>query len=134
MDRIRKNPFTKFLETHYKTIICAVAALVVIIALVGFFRNYRRETFENESDASFKFFYVDWCPHCKTAKPEFESCANTSVNFETINCESPENAELIKGYDIEGYPTIILEKDGVKIPYEGDRSTTAMESFLNDQL
>ena len=134
LNTIRKNPLTSFVGTHYKTIICVVAALVVIIALVGFYRNYRREGFQNDTLASFKLFYVDWCPHCKTTKPEFENCSKQSIKFESINCESEENADLIKGYDIEGYPTLIFEKDGNKIPYDGERSTEAMEAFLDEQM
>ena len=125
----------KFLNKNKKVILCVVAALVIVLALVGYFRNFRRENFtETEDKPTFRFFYVDWCPHCKQAKPEFKNCSNPSVKFETINCEDPKNKELIQGYDIEGYPTIILDKDGKQISYEGERTAEAMEQFLNEQL
>ena len=68
-------------------------------------------------------FYVDWCPHCKTAKPEWNKMKDKyegktingyKVNFTEYNCtkESPEIDNLLDQYKIEGYPTIKLVKDG----------------------
>lgn len=62
-------------------------------------------------------FYVDWCPHCKTAGPEwelFESRYNNTTMDKTqyvinsVNCteETPEIEGLISKYKIEGYPTV----------------------------
>lgn len=40
--------------------------------------------------ANIYFFFVDWCPHCKTAKPEWNlfktKYDNTEVNGYTIKC------------------------------------------------
>ena len=43
--------------------------------------------------ASIYFFYVDWCPHCKTAKPEWNTFKLKYNNIE-------HNGYIIKCYDI----------------------------------
>jgi thiol-disulfide isomerase/thioredoxin len=96
-------------------------------------------------DAELMLFYVDWCPHCKTAKPvwdelksEFE---NKKINgykilFTEINCtnETPEIESLINKFKIEGYPTIKLLKDGNIIEYDAKPNKSTLVEFLNTAL
>jgi thiol-disulfide isomerase/thioredoxin len=91
------------------------------------------------------FFYVDWCPHCKTAKPDWEELKseyeNKTINgyhvkFTEINCteESTEIVDLINKYNIEGYPTVKLLKDGQIIEYDAKPSKDTLTQFLNSVL
>jgi len=95
--------------------------------------------------ATLMLFYVDWCPHCKTAKPEWESLKEDydgksingyTVNFMEYNCtnESSETTELMDKYSIEGYPTIRLVKDNQVIEYDAKPTKSTMEQFLNTVL
>lgn len=95
--------------------------------------------------ATLMLFYVDWCPHCKTAKPEWESLKSDydgksingyTVNFIEYNCtnESAENTQLMDKYNIEGYPTIKLVKDNQVIEYDAKPTKSTMEQFLNTVL
>ena len=95
--------------------------------------------------AELMFFYVDWCPHCKTAKPDWEELKseyeNKTINgyhvkFTEINCteESDEIEKLINKYSIEGYPTIKLLKDGQIIEYDAKPSKDTLIQFLNSVL
>jgi thiol-disulfide isomerase/thioredoxin len=90
-------------------------------------------------------FYVDWCPHCKTAKPEWNKMKDKydgktingyKVNFTEYNCtkESPEIDNLLDQYKIEGYPTIKLVKDGQVIEYDAKPTESTMTQFLNTVL
>ena len=90
-------------------------------------------------------FTVDWCPHCKTAKPEWENLKaeyeNKPINgyniiFTEHNCtaESAEVEELMNKYKIEGYPTIKLLKDNQVIEYDAKPTKTTLEQFLNTVL
>jgi thiol-disulfide isomerase/thioredoxin len=92
--------------------------------------------------ATLMLFYVDWCPHCKTAKPEWETLKSEydgksingyTVTFEEYNCtnETAETAELMDKYSIEGYPTIKLVKDNQIIEYDAKPTKSTMEQFLN---
>jgi len=95
--------------------------------------------------AELMMFYVDWCPHCKTAKPEWENLKaeyeGTSINGYTIlftehNCtnETAEIEQLINKYKIEGYPTIKLLKDNQIIEYDAKPTKATLEQFLNTVL
>lgn len=92
--------------------------------------------------AELMFFFADWCPHCKAAKPiwndlkaEYE---NKTVNgyriiFTEIDCseETPEVEKLMNQYNIEGYPTIKLIKDGQVIEYDAKPTKENLHKFLN---
>ena len=133
LQRIKNNVITKFISNNSKIIICVVAALVIALALIGYFRNYRRENFNSDSKADFFMFSVDWCPHCKAAKPEFSACKNPSVNLKIINCEDDANSDLISGFNIEGYPTFALVKDGNTQYYDGERTTAGLDGWLSEK-
>jgi len=97
------------------------------------------------SQAELLFFYTDWCPHCKTAKPVWNDIKseyeNKTINgytvvFTDVNC-TEENAEVEKmmnQYNIEGYPTIKLLKDGQVIEYDAKPTRETLEQFLNTVL
>lgn len=96
-------------------------------------------------DAELMFFYADWCPHCKAAKPiwndmkaEYE---NKTVNgytiiFTEVDCseESAEVEKLMNQYGIEGYPTIKLIKDGQVIEFDAKPTKESLTKFLNTML
>lgn len=99
----------------------------------------------NGNTAELMFFYADWCPHCKAAKPimndlkaEYE---NKTINgykiiFTDIDCteNSDEIEKLMDRYNIEGYPTIKLIKDGQVIEYDAKPSKETLIKFLNTVL
>lgn len=83
-------------------------------------------------------FKVDWCPHCKSAKPIFDEIEKEqkgkpingyTVTFTTVDCEAePDMADKFK---IEGYPTIKLVKDGQVIEYDAKPEKDKITEFLN---
>ena len=95
--------------------------------------------------AELLFFYADWCPHCKVAKPiwneiksEYE---NKTINgyqiiFTEYDCteESAEVEKLMNQYSVEGYPTIKLLKDGQIIDYDAKPTKETLTKFLNTVL
>jgi thiol-disulfide isomerase/thioredoxin len=99
----------------------------------------------NGNTAELLFFYADWCPHCKTAKPiwnelktEYE---NKTINgykviFTEVNCseETAEVDKLMNQFNVEGYPTIKLLKDGQIIEYDAKPSKDTLVQFLNTVL
>lgn len=95
--------------------------------------------------ATMMLFYVDWCPHCKTAKPEWNDLKaeydgkvinGYTITFVEYNCtnESAEVSSLMDKYNIEGYPTIKLLKDNQIIEYDAKPTKSTMEQFLNTVL
>jgi thiol-disulfide isomerase/thioredoxin len=91
------------------------------------------------------FFYADWCPHCKAAKPiwndlksEYENKTINGYNvvFTEVDCseETAEVEKLMNQYNVEGYPTIKLIKDGQVIEYDAKPSKETLTKFLNTVL
>jgi thiol-disulfide isomerase/thioredoxin len=87
------------------------------------------------------FFYVDWCPHCKTAYPEWVKFKNQyndeemngyNVSCVELNCtdETPEVLSAINEYIIEAFPTIKMLKDNQKIEFDAKITYSALEKFL----
>jgi len=96
------------------------------------------------------FFYADWCPHCKKAKPEWEDFVKNNdgktfndmkLKCHTIDCTDDSStdvvdtgittAEMIKKYNIEGYPTIKLVKGSTTYDYDSKITRTSLETFVN---
>ena len=148
----------KALDTilQYKLQIIAVVAFCILGYLfynqfinkdAAFTANREHATSDPNSNktAQMMLFFVDWCPHCKTAKPEWESLKSEyegkqingyTVTFTEYNCtaETSENEELMNKYKIEGYPTIKLLKGGQVIEYDAKPTKVTMEQFLHTVL
>lgn len=89
-------------------------------------------------DTRFTMFGVDWCPHCVSAKPKFESLGpTTTIGGHAVQCRyvNPESDKAAAaGFAIDGYPTFYLEKGGQKIKYEGPRTAEGFRAFLVEEL
>jgi len=142
--------------SNYKFIILAVIGFAILGYLIYdqfinkntvFNANREHATTDPNSNktAEMMLFYVDWCPHCKTAKPEWENLKTEyegkqingyNIKFTEYNCtaESAENDELMNKYKIEGYPTIKLLKGDQVIEYDAKPTKSTMEQFLHTVL
>jgi thiol-disulfide isomerase/thioredoxin len=91
------------------------------------------------------FFYADWCPHCKAAKPiwndlkseyENKTISGYQITFTEVDCseETEEVEKLMNQYSVEGYPTIKLIKDGKVIEYDAKPSKETLTKFLSTVL
>ena len=97
---------------------------------------------EQGNSVELLFFYANWCPHCKTAKPiwtelkiEYQNkiINGYSITFTEIDCseETAEVEKMMNKYSVEGYPTIKLLKDGQVIEYDAKPSKETLTQFLN---
>ncbi len=90
-----------------------------------------------DKSAQLYLFKVDWCPHCKTAKPVFDEVEKELngrpingyvVTFKTVDCEAePDMADKFK---VDGYPTIKLVKNGEVIEYDAKPEKDKIIEFL----
>ena len=141
-----------------KYVMIAIIVAIFVIAAFFLYRNYANKgnsptitddiyegNSNNGSDAELMLFHVDWCPHCKTALPEWEKLkqeyANKKVNghkiiFLEYNCteETEEIAKKMETYKIEGFPTIKLKVDGRVIEFDAKVSQSNLEQFLATAL
>ncbi len=149
------------MNASWKTIAAGVAVAAIFCAIAYYYFNHFAKTnrlFDankesgtsdgsegSAKNATLMLFYVDWCPHCKTAKPEWEDAKaafdGTTINgyqvtFVEYNCtnEGAKVSELISKYDIDGFPTIKLLKDGEIVSYEAHVTKDILDEFLHQML
>jgi thiol-disulfide isomerase/thioredoxin len=89
------------------------------------------------------YFYTNWCPHCKTASPIWQRLVDEytgkqingyNINFIKIDCENTSNAVIVSKYNVEGYPTIKLDKGGVIYDYNAKPDFDTLVQFLQQSL
>lgn len=103
----------------------------------------KRENYDsNDKKAELYFFYTDWCPHCKKAKPEWAKIkenysGNKKINgyvltFIEVDCEKEQ--DLANKFDVKGYPTIKLVKGNQIIEFDAKPEVSTLEGFLSTVL
>jgi len=81
-------------------------------------------------------FYAPWCGHCKTLEPEFAKAAKAlkGDGLYLAKVDATKEVELAKEYFVQGFPTIILFKKGVKVSdYDGGRTSGEIIEYMRRQ-
>jgi len=87
------------------------------------------------------FFYTEWCPHCKTAKPiwfefkkdmEGKKVNGVSVNFFEVDCDK--DTEMSDKFNVKGFPTIKMMKGNQMIEYDAKPSKETLNEFIRSSL
>merc|ERR550519_1772452 len=81
-------------------------------------------------------FYAPWCGHCKTLEPEYAKAAKDLKNdgIFLAKVDATKEAELAKEYFVQGFPTIILFRKGVKVEdYSGGRTSGEIVEYMRKQ-
>ena len=110
--------------------IVILVLLIILVILVVYYVRQHNEGFSERSTVY--FFYVDWCPHCTTAKPkvkEFES-TNKNVNVKHVNCEKEK--ELAKKFNVKAYPTVYLVKGEEKTELNDGISVNSLNNLVKN--
>ena len=91
--------------------------------------------------ADLYFFYTDWCPHCKKAKPIWNELKqqingklinNVNVNLIEVDCDKDE--QIASKFKITGYPTIKLVYKDQIIEYDAKPDLNTLHQFLSTSL
>ena len=126
-------------------IVILVLAFTILVMLI--YRLWRpsleapkRDVRENE--ATLYFFYTNWCGWSKKAMPEWQKLearlrenavfGKTKVTPERIDAE--EDTKRATLYEIEGYPTILLETRRGIYRYTKLPTEAGLLEFLRDTL
>lgn len=142
-----------------KSFLLLLFAAVLIGVSVYIFKNYiskkinpdyvdnsefveNKDIAENEKEATLYLFHVNWCMYCKKAMPEWEKFKDDydgkvvqgykliMKDYECSNENDEEINTLMDKYDVEGYPTIILVKDGGHETFEAKPTYETLEEFV----
>jgi len=120
-----------------------VLVLVFILAvLFYFYSNYLKEGFEVESkdfeskiktsDKTLVLFYAEWCGHCEKFRPIWDEAEKEaeSRGFKMLKVNVGDNKEhdkrVTEKYGVEGFPTILVFKNGSHKEYEGERTKESL--------
>lgn len=133
----------KLFKQPQLTYILLALGAVIIFAL--WYNRKSDEGYENAvekiASAPYKFvmYFADWCPHCHTAKPEFEKLGATrTIGGKQVAMKALEEKQIPEGEkkNIQGYPTIQLydAQGGLVKEFEGPRTKEGFEAFLNSAL
>ena len=131
------------------TILFIIAALFIYRRSVSSNINKKYVTnneFSNKpangpTTADIYFFYTEWCPHCKTAKPvwaDFKAqMSDKQINgitliFHEVDCDK--DTALAEKFNVQGYPTIKLVRGNQVIEYDAKPNKDNLMEFLNTSL
>lgn len=115
-------------------------AIAIIIMLIiryllhlVIYSNYLSSYLENFGNPKeLVYFHMNGCGHCKRFTPiwdEFSGKYNGEIKLKKL--ERNEAGDMLNKYEIQGFPTILLlDEQGNKKVFEGDRSVSGLESFI----
>lgn len=86
-------------------------------------------------------FYAPWCGHCKKLAPEYEKAASIlsihdpPVVLAKVDANEEKNRDLATQYDVKGFPTIKILRNGGKDiqEYKGPREADGIVDYLKKQ-
>jgi len=162
IDTMKKHVASVLGNTNRTTGIITIAliALFVFIA-VWFYKKYvvpsldeedgYKENNEYRKDSSggivnMYYFYTEWCPHCKKARPvwdEFKSGYGVDGNdigsyngmeimFHAIDCDK--DKALAEKFGVESFPTIKLVHGGKTYEYDARPDVATLGKFLETSV
>ena len=153
-----KRGVSKKLLHSNNMLVCLFVVVLVAVALFYIYRENKTNLLENfeshnlnnlvskpnpsDNEVVLVLFYVDWCPHCVSTKPEWSKLVDNmnnkevnGVNVKIQGCNA-EGSDLEKEFanenDVQGFPTIKLIKNNDVVEYNGARNAEAMETFVTE--
>jgi thiol-disulfide isomerase/thioredoxin len=156
MDSFRKS--AEWLLNNKKVIgyvLIAVFFAVLAKQLYNRYNNNKNSQYEGYSNASsdsgannspvavIRMFKVDWCPHCKKALPEFQAVQDQydgkivnghKLSLVVVDGEDPANEALVNDFKIQGYPTVVLTKNGQNIEYDAKVDQPTLQKFITTMV
>ncbi|KAB2097890.1 hypothetical protein ES319_A01G201400v1 [Gossypium barbadense] len=86
-------------------------------------------------------FYAPWCGHCKHLAPEYEKAASIlskhdpPIFLAKVDADDEANKDLASQYDVKGYPTLQILRNGGKNvqEYKGPREADGIVEYLKKQ-
>jgi thiol-disulfide isomerase/thioredoxin len=151
--------YNRFISPY--SYIILVVSMTILFLIAGYyaythFYNNKPEDLKRNDIANsggkgetitFYMFHVDWCPHCKTALPEWKQVSDEyndsalngyHIEMNEVNCtdeDSPQVQAYIEKYGVDSFPTIkaIMRGDegkDVVIAFDAKATKANLEKFV----
>ena len=102
-------------------------------------KEFVNKNIDNSEDILVMYFYTEWCPYCKKAKPEwdkFQSYVDNknksidyTINLVSVNCD--ESKSIADKYEVDGYPTIKLIYKNKVYDFDAKVTKDSLVDFLD---
>lgn len=83
-------------------------------------------------------FWADWCSPCLVIAPILDNVLSEYANefvYSKLEVDEGENMKLAGRYNVRGFPTIMLFRDGEELDrFSGARPAQFIEQFLQSNL
>lgn len=81
-------------------------------------------------------FNTSWCRYSVMFSPEwakFESMVENNPNIEAVDvkCDEEDNEQMCMNFDVPGYPSIVIVKDGERMDYPGQRNADDLLDYVS---
>jgi thiol-disulfide isomerase/thioredoxin len=78
-------------------------------------------------------FKAEWCGHCVKLKPTWEKIIEKFNNkFNFITYDADKDTKLFEKYQVDAFPTIIIQDGPHKKEYDGPRDMNSLESLFKN--
>jgi protein disulfide-isomerase-like protein len=147
LNKIKKNIMFMLKPNNIKKVLLLVGVLIVLFLLHKQFFNKEGMTTLNKENIdqtvsqqkTAVLFYADWCGHCKKLMPTWDKIGeeldeNSPVVLAKFDCsksaEDKNQQQVMKKYNVKGFPTILLFENGKVKEFEQERNEENIKSFL----
>ncbi|KAM9839612.1 protein disulfide-isomerase A4 [Aulostomus maculatus] len=94
------------------------------------------DTFVEGKDTVLLEFYAPWCGHCKQFVPEYEKIAQSLKENDppipVAKIDATAASDLASRFEVSGYPTIVILKNGEPVSYDGERTEKAIVARVKE--
>lgn len=122
--------------------VVTILAFAILALLVYRFWKPKPKREVPVGEARLYFFYTDWCGWSQKAMPEWEKLEGElkqssrfgKTNVTPVRVNADEDRETAQLYEVEGFPTIILETSDGLYPYGKIPKAEGLLKFLEESL
>lgn len=144
------------LKSYYNVILVVFLVLLFSVVLLFMYKRYKEKNVskkalfkdvansaKNNGMIEIKFFHVNWCPHCKTALPEWTAFKNQyngkvvsgvkieCVEMDCTDSEKPEVSFIMKENNIDAFPTVFITRNSERYDFDAKITKHSLEKFMN---